>query len=96
MHPEEHPGPLLISHLGQFPAATITFDVAAGSSLGAAVSAIDRAEQELALPPSFVVEFGGAAAAFQSSLSNELFLLLAAVATMYIVLGGGAAGAGGV
>ncbi|MBV8911641.1 MAG: efflux RND transporter permease subunit [Acetobacteraceae bacterium] len=87
VHPEEHPSPLLISHLGQFPAATITFDVAPGSSLGAAVSAIERAEDELALPASFVVEFQGAAAAFQSSLSNELFLLLAAVATMYIVLG---------
>ncbi len=87
VHPEERRSPLLISHLGQFPAATITFDVAPGSSLGAAVSAIERAESELALPPGFVVEFEGAAAAFQSSLSNELFLLLAAVATMYIVLG---------
>ncbi len=87
VHPEERQSPLLISHLGQFPAATVTFDVAPGASLGSAVSAIERAEDELELPPSFVVEFEGAAAAFQSSLSNELFLLLAAIATMYIVLG---------
>ncbi len=87
VHPQEHPGSLLISHLGQFPAATVTFDVAAGSSLGAAVTAIEQAEDELNLPASFVIQFEGAAAAFQTSTSNELFLLLAAIATMYIVLG---------
>jgi len=87
VHAEEHAGPLLISHLGQFPAATVTFDVAPGSSLGAAVDAVEQVERQVALPKSFVPEFDGSAAAFQSSLSNELFLLLAAIATMYIVLG---------
>jgi len=84
---EEKPGPLQISHLSQFPSATISFDLAPGQSLGAAVDAVKAAEQDVALPASFVAVFQGAAAAFQSSLSNEVFLLLAAVMTMYIVLG---------
>jgi multidrug efflux pump len=80
-------GPLQISHMGQFPATTISFNLAPGASLGAAVDAINAAEKDIALPPSFRTEFQGAAAAFQSSLSNEVFLLMAAIATMYIVLG---------
>jgi multidrug efflux pump len=80
-------GPLQISHIGQFPATTISFNLAPGASLGAAVDAITAAEKEIALPQSFLTSFQGAAAAFQSSLSNEVFLLLAAIATMYIVLG---------
>ncbi len=80
-------GPLQITHIGQFPATTISFNLAPGASLGAAVDAINAAEKEIALPPSFRTEFQGAAAAFQSSLSNEVFLLAAAIATMYIVLG---------
>ena len=87
VHAEEKSGPLQISHLSQFPSATISFDLAPGQSLGAAVDAVDAAETAVALPPSFVSVFQGAAAAFRSSLSNEIFLLLAAVATMYIVLG---------
>jgi multidrug efflux pump len=79
--------PLQISHLGQSPATTISFNLAPGASLGAAVAAIDAAVAEVKLPPSFAVSFQGAALAFQASLSNELLLLLAAVATMYIVLG---------
>ncbi len=86
-HAEEKPGPLMISHLSQFPSATVSFDLAPGQSLDAAVQVVDAAEKAIALPPSFVVVFQGAAAAFQSSLSNEVFLLLAAIATMYIVLG---------
>jgi multidrug efflux pump len=80
-------GPLQISHIGQFPATTISFNLASGASLGAAVDAIVAAEKDVALPPSFLTSFQGAAAAFQSSLSNEIYLLLAAIATMYIVLG---------
>jgi multidrug efflux pump len=80
-------GPLQISHIGQFPATTISFNLASGASLGAAVDAIVAAEKDIALPPSFLTSFQGAAAAFQSSLSNEIYLLLAAIATMYIVLG---------
>ncbi len=80
-------GPLQISHLGQFPATTVSFNLAPGGSLGAAVAAIRQTEAELGLPASFITAFQGAAAAFQSSLANEAFLLLAAVAAMYIVLG---------
>jgi multidrug efflux pump len=83
----ERSSPLKISHLGQFPATTISFNLAPGSSLGAAVTAIQKAEHEIGLPASFATAFQGAAQAFQASLSNELFLILAAIATMYIVLG---------
>ena len=86
-HVEKRSGPLLITHLGQFPATTISFNLAPGVSLGAAVSAIEAAEKELELPESFVTTFQGAAAAFRSSLTNEMLLILAAVVTMYIVLG---------
>jgi multidrug efflux pump len=79
--------PLQISHLSQAPVTTISFNLAPGASLGAAVDAIQAAEKEMNLLASFATAFQGAAAAFQSSLSNELLLLLAAVATMYIVLG---------
>jgi multidrug efflux pump len=79
--------PLVISHLGQFPATTISFNLAQGASLGAAVAAISRAEKDIALPASCQTAFQGAAAAFQNSLGNELLLVLAAIVTMYIVLG---------
>jgi multidrug efflux pump len=81
------PAPLQISHLGQFPASTISFNLAQGASLGAAVDAIRAAEKEIGLPISFLTAFQGATAAFEKSLSNELLLVLAAIATMYIVLG---------
>jgi len=87
VHVEQRPGPLLITHLGQFPATTISFDVPPGGSLEAAVNAIQKTEKEIGLPDSFITAFQGAAAAFQSSLANELFLIIAAVVTMYIVLG---------
>jgi multidrug efflux pump len=79
--------PLLINHLAQFPASTVSFNLASGISLGAAVSAIERVEQETALPTSIQTTFQGAALAFRNNLSNELLLLLAAVLVMYIVLG---------
>jgi multidrug efflux pump len=84
---EQKPGPLQISHLGQFPATTISFDTTSGSSLGAAVTAIRQAEKDIHLPESFVTAFQGAAQALEASLSNELLLVLAAVVTVYIVLG---------
>jgi multidrug efflux pump len=84
---EQKPGPLQISHLGQFPATTISFDTSAGSSLGAAVTEIRQAEEDISLPESFVTAFQGAAQALQASLSNELLLVLAAIVTVYIVLG---------
>ncbi|MBW8723567.1 MAG: efflux RND transporter permease subunit, partial [Inquilinus limosus] len=84
---EQRAGPLQITHLGQFPATLISFNLAPGSSLGAAVDAIQKVETEVGLPDSFVTAFQGSAAAFQSSLANEALLILAAIATMYIVLG---------
>ncbi len=86
-HVNVRPSPLLVSHLGQFPATTISFNLAQGASLGTAVDEIRKAEAEIGLPPSFQTAFQGAALAFQASLSNELFLVLAAIVTMYIVLG---------
>jgi multidrug efflux pump len=87
VHFEQHVGPLLVTHFGQLPATTISFNTAPGVSLGAAVDAIEQAEKAAGLPISFTTAFQGTAAAFQSSLANEVFLLLAAVIAMYIVLG---------
>ena len=86
-HVEQRAGPLLITHFGQFPATTISFDIAPGASLDAAITAIQKTEAKVGLPQSFITAFQGTAAAFQSSLTNELFLIIAAVVTMYIVLG---------
>ncbi len=78
---------LAINHVGQFPAATVSFNLAPGTALGEAVTAIKAVEREMAIPASIETSFQGAALAFQSSLSNTLFLIIAAVVTMYIVLG---------
>jgi multidrug efflux pump len=83
----ERTAPLLINHLGQFPAATISFNLAPGASLGHAVEGIKAAQTEIGLPLSVQTRFQGAAAAFQGSLNNTLLLILAAIITMYIVLG---------
>jgi len=79
--------PLVISRQGQFPAVTISFNLAPGGSLGEAVTAIRQATQELGLPASIRGNFQGAAQAFQSSLEHEPLLILAALITVYIVLG---------
>jgi multidrug efflux pump len=84
---EERVTPLLVNHVGQFPAATVSFNLAAGAALGDAVDAIRKAEVSMNLPLSIETSFQGAALAFQSSLTNTLLLILAAVVTMYIVLG---------
>ncbi len=84
---QERPASLLVNHMGQFPANTISFNVRHGESLGSAVKAIHKAEREIGMPASIVTSFQGAASAFESSLSNELYLLGAAVLTMYIILG---------
>jgi multidrug efflux pump len=78
---------LLINHIGQFPASTVSFNLADGASLGDAVSAIETAVREIELPVAIDLRFQGAANAFRDSLSSTLFLVLAAVVTMYIVLG---------
>jgi multidrug efflux pump len=79
--------PLLINHLAQFPAVTVSFNLAQGVSLGAAVDAIEKTEQQADVPGSIHTTFQGAALAFRSNLTNELLLLVAAVLVMYIVLG---------
>ncbi len=83
----EQPTSLAIHHQGQFPAATISFNLARGASLGDAVRAIEGVQAEIGLPPSVRTSFQGAALAFRASLTNTLWLILAAVVAMYIVLG---------
>ena len=83
----ERQTPLVINHLGQFPAANISFNLAPGVSLSAAVKEIEAAQQELKLPQSTRLLFQGATTAFRDSLANQLLLVLAAIVTMYIVLG---------
>jgi multidrug efflux pump len=84
---EEGPAAAAVSRQGQFPATTISFNVARASSLGAATEAVLEAQAGLALPSSLRTRFQGAAEAFASSTANQLRLILAAVVTMYIVLG---------
>ncbi len=84
---EERATPLLINHIGQFPAVTLSFNLAPGVSLGEAVAVIEQVEQDIGLPAGIVRQFQGAAQAFRASLSSTLLLILAAIVTMYIVLG---------
>jgi len=79
--------PTLISHMGQFPATTLSFNLSEGSSLGAAVKAIQQVEKDLPAPAAMERTFQGTAQAFMSSLSNESVLVLSALLTVYIVLG---------
>ncbi len=79
--------PLAVSHIGQFPATTISFNLAPKYALGEAVDAIEKATKEMALPASIRTGFQGAALAFRASLVNTLLLIAAAIVTMYIVLG---------
>jgi hydrophobic/amphiphilic exporter-1 (mainly G- bacteria), HAE1 family len=79
--------PLSISHQNQFPAVTISFNLALGASLGQATSAITRAQDELKLPPTISTSFQGNAQAFQQSLSTVPLLILAALVVVYLILG---------
>ena len=81
------PAALLRNHVGQFPAATLSFNLAPGASLGEATAAVEAARTQIALPESIELRLQGAAAAFSSSLSSTLWLILAAVVVTYIVLG---------
>jgi multidrug efflux pump len=83
----ERTSPLVINHIGQFPASTVSFNLAPGASLGDAVNAVRAVEASLGMPLSITTNFQGAALAFQASLDNTLLLILAAIVTMYIVLG---------
>jgi multidrug efflux pump len=84
---EERSTPLSVSHQGQFPVVTVSFNLAPGASLGAAVKAVNQAKEDLALPDSIQASFQGTASSFQGSLSNTPLLILAAVITVYILLG---------
>ncbi|SEQ66623.1 multidrug efflux pump [Solimonas aquatica] len=79
--------PLVVNHLAQFPAATVSFNLAEGVALGDAVAAIEAAERGIGLPDSLYTSFQGAAQAYENSASNEPLLILAAIITVYIVLG---------
>ncbi|HRO60586.1 MAG TPA: efflux RND transporter permease subunit, partial [Burkholderiaceae bacterium] len=83
----ERPTELVINRIAQFPAATISFNLAPGVALGDAVEAVRAAEAGLGLPASTQTRFQGAALAFQASLDSTVLLILAALVTMYIVLG---------
>ncbi|WP_265555401.1 MdtB/MuxB family multidrug efflux RND transporter permease subunit [Serratia grimesii] len=84
---EQRNGPLSINHLDQFPATTVSFNVAEGYSLEQAVNAITQVEKNLNMPKDITTKFQGATLAFQAALGNTLWLILAAVVAMYIVLG---------
>ena len=83
----EGQSPQAITHVGQFPAATVNFDAAPGVSLGTATNAISKAVAKLDLKRGVTITFLGAASAFSSSLNNQLYLILAALVCVYIVLG---------
>src|SRR5664280_2597556 len=83
----EQTAPLVTHHLGQFPATTISFNLAPGAFLGEAIDAIETAKREIGLPPSVRADYQGTTLAFSASLSNTLWLILAAIVTVYIVLG---------
>jgi multidrug efflux pump len=78
---------LSINHQGQFPSVTVSFNLAPNAALGSAITAIDKAHDEMSFPPSIQADFQGTAASFRNSLSNEALLILAALVTVYIVLG---------
>jgi multidrug efflux pump subunit AcrB len=79
--------PISVNHQGQFPSVTISFNLAAGISLGEAVTRIQQMQQRIGMPSSVHGRFSGTAQAFQASLANEPFLILAALIAVYIVLG---------
>jgi multidrug efflux pump len=86
-HFEKTTEPLSIAHQGQFPAITVSFNLAPNAALGEAITAVDKAQKDLHMPPSLQAGFQGTAASFTNSLSNEPLLILAALVTVYIVLG---------
>jgi hydrophobe/amphiphile efflux-1 (HAE1) family protein len=83
----QHTGPLSVSHQGQFPAVTLSFNLQPGVALGEAVSAIQQAEAEIGKPQSLIGSFQGNAQAFQTSLASEPVLIVAALLVVYVILG---------
>jgi multidrug efflux pump len=86
-HFEKTTEALSINHQGQFPAITVSFNLAPNAALGEAITAVDKAQKDMHMPPSLQAGFQGTAASFTLSLSNEPLLILAALVTVYIVLG---------
>jgi multidrug efflux pump len=86
-HIVEQSAPLVSNHLAQFPAATLSFNLAPGAFLGEAIDAIESAKHQINLPASVLINYQGTTLAFSSSLTNTLWLILAAIVTVYIVLG---------
>ena len=86
-HIEKVTEPLSINHQGQFPAVTVSFNLAPSAALGGAITAIEKVQKDLNMPASVQYGFQGTAASFQGSLANEGLLILAALAAVYIVLG---------
>ena len=78
---------LSLNHQGQFPSVTVSFNLAPNAALGSAITAIDKVQKDMHMPPSLQADFQGTAASFKNSLSNEALLILAALVTVYIVLG---------
>ncbi|MBX3739405.1 MAG: efflux RND transporter permease subunit [Akkermansiaceae bacterium] len=81
------PKPLSVNHLGQYPAVTISFNLAPGYALGDAVTAVEQTSRDMGVPPSLTGSFQGSAQAFQSSLKSQPYLILAAIIAIYIILG---------
>jgi multidrug efflux pump len=79
--------PLAITHQGQFPSVTVSFNLASNAALGTAITAVNKVQKDMNMPPSLQAGFQGTAAAFTSSLASEPLLILAALVTVYIVLG---------
>jgi len=79
--------PLSITHQGQFPSVTVSFNLANRTSLGTAITKIEKVATDMNFPPALQADFQGTAASFRNSLSNEALLILAALVTVYIVLG---------
>jgi multidrug efflux pump len=86
-HFETKTEPLSINHQGQFPAITVSFNLASNAALGGAISAITKVQRDMHMPASLQADFQGTAASFRNSLSNMPLLILAALVTVYIVLG---------
>ena len=86
-HYEEQRTSLQVNHQGQYPAITLTFNLAPNVALGDAVTALEKAQREMGMPSAIHATFQGTAQAFQDSLKNEPYLILAAVVAVYIVLG---------
>jgi len=86
-HFEQTTEPLAITHQGQFPAITVSFNLAPNAALGEAITAVDKVQKDMHMPPSLQAGFQGTAESFTASLANEPLLILAALVTVYIVLG---------